>query len=225
MQQFEQLTQQMQHHNAISQHGRILSSMEKAIALAQAMRKPRSEVIGLQQRCLDILVADINRELPALSVAHRVSHIVPTSLSEALGPTPPTRRRRVLNDSQTQAIQQIEAIGNIEENPGEGNCLFYCLAAIENDYLEMRGARRVETTHILMRADVVDTLRADSALVQVARVRDIGASTQHAVFAEDDMVTQKGSVDEYCDWMQQDGISGRSVRTVKFLAPCARTDD
>jgi hypothetical protein len=83
---------------------------------------------------------------------------------------------------------------------------------------------RDATTHIDMRAEVVRTLRADSKHVQVATVRDVGSGDQHTVFSEGDMIQQKGSVDDYCDWMQQDGTSGRSVRALKFLAPCAHTD-
>lgn len=221
----DQLTQQMQRQNAISQHSRILSSMEKAISLAQAMKKPSSEVKRLQQRCLDYLEADINRELPALPVSHRAHQ--PVAATEPSLPRA-TRRRRELNESQTSALEQIQALGNIVENPGDGDCLFYCLAAIENDFLEVRASNRprnayAAATHQDMRAEVVETLRADSALVRVATVRDILGGNQHAIFAEGDMEQQKGSVQGYCDWMQQDGICGRYVRTLNFLAPCAHT--
>jgi hypothetical protein len=194
--------------------------MEKAILLAQAMKKPSSEVSRLQQRCLDFLVHDINRELPAMQPV--VQHVLESTFESS----PPIRRRRTLNESQIQAIRQIEAIGSFVDNPGEGNCLFHCFAAIENEFLEMRAPTsraRNEVTHKDMRAEVVATLRADSALVRVALVRDVGTGTQHAVFAEEDMIQQKGSVADYCNYLEQDGISGRSVRTQLCLAPCAHT--
>jgi hypothetical protein len=133
MHHFEQLTQQMQMQNSIAQHSRILNNMEKAISLAKAMNKPSADVSRLQQRCLDFLVDDINRELPA----NQPSVQRATAIQSSYESLPPIRRRRMLNESQTLAIQQIEVIGSVEDNPGEGNCLFYCLAAIEQEFLEL----------------------------------------------------------------------------------------
>ena len=204
---FDQLTQQMQQQNVIAQHGRILTNLEKAISLAQAMKKPSSMVSRLQQRCLDFLVADIDRELPALTLT------ATNNAAVALDSSPPVRRRRTQGETQTAAIQQIEDLGTLVENPGNGDCLFYCLAAINNSFLEMRAPlARDAANHIDMRAEVVTTLRADSAIVRVAlSAPDVGTGQQHAIFAEGDMIQQKGSVEDYCDWMQEEGTSGRSV--------------
>ncbi len=223
-QHIDQLTEQMQRQTAIAQHDRILSNMEKAILLAQVMKKPSSEVTRLQQRCYDFLLADIERELPKLPAT-----ITADQASAASDSSPPNRRRRTLSCTQITAIQQIEAIGSVVENPGNGNCLFYCLAAINNSFLEMRAPNRVRNaaTHEDMRAEVVTTLRADSALILVGlSAPDVGTSVRHAIFADSDMEQQKGTVDSYCDWMQEDGTSGRSVTLALatslseiFLAP------
>lgn len=202
----DQLTQQMQQQNSNAHHGRILTNLEKAISLAQAMNKPSSVIPGLQQRCLDFLVADINRELPVLTVTNNAAVVFDSS--------PPIRRRRTQGETQTAAFQQIEALGSVVDNPGGGDCLFYCLAAINNSFVEMRAPRAVRypLTHMDMRAEVVNTLRADSANVRVAlSAPDVGTSQQHAIFADGDMTQQKGSVEDYCDWMQEEGTSGRSV--------------
>jgi hypothetical protein len=62
-----------------------------------------------------------------------------------------------------------------------------------------------------MRARVVHTLRLDSEVVQVARVQDVQLGQLHSIYADTDMEQQKGSIDDYCNWMAQDATSGRSV--------------
>ena len=108
----------------------------------------------------------------------------------------------------------IQEQGEIIDNEGDGNCLFYCLAHIEYEYLSHSaiGRRpREKSTHEDMRARVVHTLRLDSEVVQVARVQDVQLGQLHSIYADTDMEQQKGSIDDYCNWMAQDATSGRSV--------------
>jgi hypothetical protein len=74
------------------------------------------------------------------------------------------------------------------DNPGGGDCLFYCLAAINNSFLEMRAPRadRDPLTHFDMRAEVVNTLRADSAIVRVAlSAPDVGGCGHPEIDCDD----------------------------------------
>ncbi len=106
----------------------------------------------------------------------------------------------------------IQEEGEIIDNQGDGNCLFYCLAHIEYEYLSAIGRRpRDKSTHEDMRARVVHTLRLDAEVVQIARVQDVHPGQLHSIYADKDMEQQKGTIDDYCNRMEQDTTSGRSV--------------
>ena len=213
--QMDDLTKQMQQSNSHTQHNRVTTSMEKAIELAKALRKPTAEVRGLQQRFYEFLLDDINTHAPAA---------VPNQ-SQLASVEPPQSQRRRVSLGHAAAIQLLQNFGEVVDNRGQGDCMFHCFATIEEEYLTVRCKRRPRdaVTHTDLRAQVVATLRADSDIVQVAAVADGAAYS--SIYCSEDMIQQKNSVDEYCNWMALDGSPGRSVMrlrscTAVFFAVC-----
>ncbi len=228
---------QMERSNSITHHNRIATSLEKAIEVAIKLKKHSDVVSGLQERYFDFLLADINLHLPAQSAAngHGSQSNFDASDESDGASQPPVQRRRVdrvtattegtaaipatHTTAFTQATQLLAAFGHVVDNNGGGNCLFHCFEMIEEEFLELcRRRPRQRTTYTELRAQVVSTLRADSAVVQVAAMRDVlqGETSFNILYAEGDMRQQKTTVDLYCDWQARDGSPGRSVRLFCF---------
>jgi hypothetical protein len=227
MNQLHDIAAQMEHANSRGRHTCMMSTFEKAIELSGKLNKP---VEKLQTSYLEYLMAEIDRQLPASAAAGTAPTSLLPSLPTAIATTPrmvplapltpstpqtaepPPQRRRLYSSDTSGALEQIKEVGEIIENRGKGNCLFHCLAHVEDEYLTALGRRpRNNSTHENMRAQVVATLRDEADVIRVAVVRDVRLGELHSIYAAGDMVQQKVSVEEYCDWMAQDGSCGRSV--------------
>jgi hypothetical protein len=192
----------------------VIANLEKAIAVATVLKKPARTIQGLQEQLFNLLMDDVSRGTDA---AH-----APRQPSQQLSPTAPAQqRRRVFDAQQQQALQQMEELFDIVENEGGGNCLFHVFEAIEEEYLDLiRRRPRNRRTFADLRNEVVDTLRASSATIRIASVQDVQSVDTQNVFVEADMVSQQRSVREYCDWLSDDGVSGRSVSQSLLLFFC-----
>jgi hypothetical protein len=227
MNQLHDIAAQMEHANSRGRHTCMMSTFEKAIELSGKLNKP---VEKLQTSYLEYLMAEIDRQLPASAAAGTAPTSLLPSLPTAIATTPrmvplapltpstpqtaepPPQRRRLYSSDTSGALEQIKEVGEIIENRGKGNCLFHCLAHVEDEYLTALGRRpRDNSTHENMRAQVVATLRDEADVIRVAVVRDVRPGELHSIYAAGDMVQQKVSVEVYCDWMAQDGSCGRSV--------------
>lgn len=224
------ISAQMEQANLRGRHTCMMATFEKAIEVAGKLNEPVQNVQQLQRSYLDYLKAEIDRQRLSFAAADNVSSLFPSANAAttaiAMPPTTfplspssrtperraPQRRRFHNNATIGEALRQIEEKGELIENEGGGNCLFYCLAHIEYEYLTAIGRRpRDKSAHEDMRARVVHTLRFDACIVQIARVQDVLSGELHSIYADKDMEEQKGTTDDYCNWMGQDMTSGRSV--------------
>ena len=231
MHQLHDISAQMEQANLRGRHTCMMATFEKAIEVAGKLNEPVENVQQLQRSYLDYLKAEIDRQRLLFAAAVTVSSpppsvttaierttptLIPLSSSPARTELPRATQRRRIHTTGTiaEATRLIQEQGEIIDNEGDGNCLFYCLAHIEYEYLSHSaiGRRpREKSTHEDMRARVVHTLRLDSEVVQIARVQDVQRGQLHSIYADTDMEQQKGSIDDYCNWMAQDATSGRSV--------------
>jgi hypothetical protein len=236
-QQMHNIAAQMEASNSLGQHTRMTTTYEKAIQLAIDLEQPAAVVQQIRRQYFDTLMAQIQsmRMAPQAPVGAPAapsavqSTLVPaaslfpatpsrTHSSGASSP-PTTQRRRPPPTPYHRALELISAGGEIVENTGEGNCLFHCFATIEEDYVDVCSRRRPreDISHGNLRRQVVETLRYDSGIVRIAEVADRGTQQTHSIFADEDMMAQKQTVDAYCDWMANDGSSGSQIEIAAFV--------
>jgi hypothetical protein len=200
VEQINELTAQMRLSNAQTRGDQVVSNLEKAIKVATDLKKPIVMIQRLQQQLFDILMEDVSRGDGA---AHVPSH-------QSRDSAPVIQRRRLFDAQQQVALHQMEEFATIVDNDGQGNCLFHVFEAIEEEYLEQSRRRpRQKRTFEDLRSEIVSNLRSNSATIRLAPAQDLIGGRSFDIFVEADMNHQRGSVQEYCDWIAHDGTPGR----------------
>jgi hypothetical protein len=144
--QIDELSRQMQLANDLARRSLHISSLEKAITLAKSTHRPQADVTRLQDKLFAVLLHFEDDENAQPPTASRIT--APAPLTTALSSARPPQRRRTFTDEQTEAIEQIEQEFHVQENIGEGNCLFYALEDIEIEFMELCNRRsRDPITH------------------------------------------------------------------------------
>lgn len=199
VEQINELTLAMQTSNYYTRGDQVISNLEKAIKVATDLNKPSGMIQRLQQQLLDLLIEDISRG----NVAARVP-------SQQLHATAPViQRRRIFDHQQQQAINQMEEFARIVDNDGEGNCLLHVFEAIEDEYNDkIRRRPRNKLTFQDLRSETASSLRDLSATIRLGQGQDLTGAI-FDIFVEPDMIAQRQSVRQYCDWLARDGAAGR----------------
>jgi hypothetical protein len=223
--QLAEIGRHMQVSNSVAQVQVQISHLEKAVALANKLGKAPAAVVHLEECLLGEYLRSAGTTVPShvvqsLTVTSAAAQATSVAEDASIIRSPAKCRPRYEENERTlppweKAQRDIVKKFSITDNEGQGNCLFIVLSELWNQYRVFVNRRRsaTEKTHQEARALVVDNLRDKAHVIRLGKavsvVNNNSGDQPFDVFAYDGMIEQKGTIEAYCDWMAQDGISGR----------------
>jgi hypothetical protein len=214
------LARSMDQSNFMAQSQIEIGNLEKAIALGIKLNKPATTIGNLNERLYDLYLRGSGS---AANIGNRAHPLTNTDSSNNSAPVQQVSQRpRVELENWQVALEHIKGSFIINENDGEGDCLFYVLAELWTQYKTFTSRRRsAEVTCGQARSYVVSILRDRTSEISLGMGLGLELNAQpFPIGVEEDMKGQKGSVGSYCDWMAPlAGVSPRRFFSLLFGVP------
>jgi hypothetical protein len=197
-----------------------VSCKEKALEMAEKLKMDAATIQKLQREIFDMCLADFKPDdegvvqtyaTPATQQAPLPSAAAaPFVLSgnAAYSPVSPPGQRRCLRPSPKQRHESLEQdlsqLFREWDVPTDGNCGFHVMKIIHEIHFPQKD-RDKDYSHTSLRKEIVGIMREEAESIFIARA-ECDISGPFNIYVKDEMISEKGSVDAYCDKMVKTSV-------------------
>jgi hypothetical protein len=206
--------------NKLQMRRDAVASKEKALEMAVKLRMDDTTIKKLQRQIYDMCMQDFtgddggvgqtNITPSTIQAAARMPSSVaaaPFTPSKPLASLSPPNQRQCLRPTPDKCVEQhvddLSQLFREMDVPGDGNCGFHVMKIIHERHFPTLNSANYN--HAVIRKRIVQIMQDEADSIFIAR-RDCDISGPFNIYVKDEMVTEHGSVDAYCERMGKIGV-------------------